>query len=118
MRLFFEDSEFPEGLQEDDFFSESVANSIRKAFLSADLALADDSVISRSLGITSLTDMIFGRNDEHAVKTPTYTYACELLFFSYLAGNCWLQMLGIAEQFYVGNTWLWKSVVVTSQHVK
>ncbi|KAF7070820.1 hypothetical protein CFC21_095077 [Triticum aestivum] len=61
MRLFFEDSEFPEGLQEDDFFSESVANSIRKAFLSADLALADDSVISRSSGTTALTALIFGR---------------------------------------------------------
>jgi protein phosphatase 2C family protein 2/3 len=61
MRLFFEDSEFPNAIQEDDFFSESVENSIRKAFLSADLALADDSLISRSSGTTALTALIFGR---------------------------------------------------------
>ncbi|XP_051224554.1 probable protein phosphatase 2C 2 [Lolium perenne] len=61
MRLFFEDSEFPNAIEEDDFFSESVENAIRKGFLSADLALADDSVISRSSGTTALTALIFGR---------------------------------------------------------
>ncbi|KAI4987291.1 hypothetical protein ZWY2020_020091 [Hordeum vulgare] len=60
MKLFFEDSEFLEGLQEDEYFL-NCCNSIRKAFLSADLALADDSVISRSSGTTALTALIFGR---------------------------------------------------------
>ncbi|KQK04043.1 probable protein phosphatase 2C 2 isoform X2 [Brachypodium distachyon] len=61
MRLFFEDSEFPEAVEEDELFFGSVENSIRKAFLNADLALADDSVISRSSGTTALTALIFGR---------------------------------------------------------
>lgn len=61
IRLFFEDSEFPQASQEDETFSESVENSVRKAFLNADLALADDSAISRSSGTTALTALIFGR---------------------------------------------------------
>ncbi|KAG8051996.1 hypothetical protein GUJ93_ZPchr0001g29262 [Zizania palustris] len=61
IRLFFEDSEFPQALEEDETLSESVENSIRKAFLSADLALADDLAISRSSGTTALTALIFGR---------------------------------------------------------
>lgn len=68
MRLFFEDSEFPQASQEDEMFFESVENSIRKAFLNSDLALADDSVISRSSGTTALTALIFGRYDENATK--------------------------------------------------
>ncbi|KAL6626314.1 hypothetical protein ACP70R_030040 [Stipagrostis hirtigluma subsp. patula] len=61
MRLFFEDAEFPQASQEDEMFVESVEDSIRKAFLRADLALADDSVINRSSGTTALTALVLGR---------------------------------------------------------
>ncbi|KAL5220559.1 hypothetical protein ABZP36_025272 [Zizania latifolia] len=61
IRLFFEDSEFPRALEEHESFFKSVENSVRKAFLSADLALADDLAISRSSGTTALTVLLFGR---------------------------------------------------------
>uniref|UniRef100_A0A0E0JHG1 protein-serine/threonine phosphatase n=1 Tax=Oryza punctata TaxID=4537 RepID=A0A0E0JHG1_ORYPU len=61
IRLFFEDSEFPQALEEDESFYESVENSIRNAFLTADLSLADDLAISRSSGTTALAALIFGR---------------------------------------------------------
>ncbi|KAJ1283452.1 hypothetical protein BS78_03G129400 [Paspalum vaginatum] len=61
MRLFFEDAEFPCAPQEDEMFSKSVEDSVRKAFLRADLALADDSVINRSSGTTALTALVLGR---------------------------------------------------------
>jgi protein phosphatase 2C family protein 2/3 len=61
IRLFFEDSEFPQALEEDESFYESVEKSIHNAFLSADLALADDLAISRSSGTTALAALIFGR---------------------------------------------------------
>ncbi|KAF8724320.1 hypothetical protein HU200_021349 [Digitaria exilis] len=61
MRLFFEDAEFPQASQEDEMFAECVEDSVRKAFLRADLALADDSVINRSSGTTALTALILGR---------------------------------------------------------
>ncbi|XP_062208973.1 probable protein phosphatase 2C 2 [Phragmites australis] len=61
MRLFFADDEFPQTSQEDGAFAESVEDSIRKAFLRADLALADDSVINRSAGTTALTALVLGR---------------------------------------------------------
>lgn len=60
MRLFFEDAEFP-CAQEDEMFSKSVEDSVRKAFLRADLALADDSLINRSSGTTALTALVLGR---------------------------------------------------------
>ncbi|KAL6008737.1 hypothetical protein ACLOJK_021963 [Asimina triloba] len=61
MRLFFEDADFPQALQADDVFLEEVENSVRKAFLLTDLALADDCTISSSSGTTALTAFIFGR---------------------------------------------------------
>ncbi|KAG2588210.1 probable protein phosphatase 2C 2 [Panicum virgatum] len=61
MKLFFEDAEFPQASQEDKMFAESVEDSVRKAFLRADLALADDSLINRSSGTTALTALILGR---------------------------------------------------------
>ncbi|KAL6850391.1 hypothetical protein ACP4OV_021018 [Aristida adscensionis] len=61
MRLFFEEAGFPQASQEDDMFVESVESSIRKAFLRADLALADDSIINRSSGTTALTALVLGR---------------------------------------------------------
>ncbi|CAO2162245.1 unnamed protein product [Urochloa humidicola] len=61
MELFFEDAEFPQASQEDEMFTESVEDSVRKAFLRADLALSDDSVINRSSGTTALTALVLGR---------------------------------------------------------
>jgi protein phosphatase PTC2/3 len=61
MRIFFEDAEFPQASQVDEMFAESVENLIFKAFLRADLALADDSIINRSAGTTALTALVLGR---------------------------------------------------------
>lgn len=61
LRIFFEDADFPQAFEVDDAFLEKVENSIRKAFLQADLALADDCTISSSSGTTVLTALIFGR---------------------------------------------------------
>ncbi|XP_068658685.1 probable protein phosphatase 2C 2 [Aristolochia californica] len=63
MRFFFEDSDFPRAFQAeaDESFLEELENSVRKAFLLADLALADDCTISSSSGTTALTAMVFGR---------------------------------------------------------
>ena len=61
IRFFFEDTDFPQALEADEVFSESVESSIRKAFLLADLALADDCTISTSSGTTALTALVFGR---------------------------------------------------------
>ncbi|KAF5462352.1 hypothetical protein F2P56_018370 [Juglans regia] len=61
IRLFFEDVDFPQTSEVDEVFLEEVENSLRKAFLLADLALADDCGVSSSSGTTALTALIFGR---------------------------------------------------------
>ncbi|XP_020598909.1 probable protein phosphatase 2C 47 [Phalaenopsis equestris] len=61
VRFFFEDAKFPNASQADTVFLESVENSVRNAFLQADLALADDCTVSTSSGTTALTALIFGR---------------------------------------------------------
>ncbi|CAD6273050.1 unnamed protein product [Miscanthus lutarioriparius] len=61
MRFLFEDSEFPQASQVDGMYLQSVESSVRRAFLQADLALADDLDISRSSGTTALTALVFGR---------------------------------------------------------
>uniref|UniRef100_A0A1D1Z4S9 protein-serine/threonine phosphatase n=1 Tax=Anthurium amnicola TaxID=1678845 RepID=A0A1D1Z4S9_9ARAE len=61
MRLFFQDSGFPQEFQADDGFIEKVANSVRSAFLLADDALADDCTVSNSSGTTALTALVLGR---------------------------------------------------------
>ncbi|XP_010921355.2 probable protein phosphatase 2C 47 [Elaeis guineensis] len=61
MRLVFEDTDFPQASEADKVFSDSVENSVRKAFLLADLALADDCTITSSSGTTALTALLFGR---------------------------------------------------------
>lgn len=61
IKLFFEDVEFPQASEADNFFIDSVENSVRKAFLLADFALADDYTISASSGTTALAALIFGR---------------------------------------------------------
>ncbi|XP_072983720.1 probable protein phosphatase 2C 2 [Typha latifolia] len=62
IRLFFEDAEFPQASQADDIFMASLEISIRRAFLLADKALADDGTVSSSSGTTALTALVFGRN--------------------------------------------------------
>lgn len=61
MRFLFEDVSFPQSSEEDDAFLEGVESSLRKAYLMADQALADDCSVSSSSGTTALTAMIFGR---------------------------------------------------------
>lgn len=61
MRFLFEDVSFPQSSEEDDVFLEGVESSLRKAYLMADQALADDCSVSSSSGTTALTAMIFGR---------------------------------------------------------
>ncbi|GMI73701.1 Type 2C protein phosphatase 49 [Hibiscus trionum] len=61
LRFFFEDVNFPQTCEVDDGFLEGVENSLRKSFLLADLALADDCTVSSSSGTTALTALIFGR---------------------------------------------------------
>ncbi|GMI73702.1 Type 2C protein phosphatase 49 [Hibiscus trionum] len=61
LRLFFEDVNFPQTCEVDDVFLKGVENSLRKSFLLADLALADDCNVDSSTGTTALTAMIFGR---------------------------------------------------------
>lgn len=61
MRLFFEDVNFPQTCEADEVFLEGVENSLKKAFISADLALADDGSVSSSSGTTAITAMVFGR---------------------------------------------------------
>ncbi|XP_075642504.1 putative protein phosphatase 2C 49 [Castanea sativa] len=60
IRLLFEDVNFPQASEVNDIFLEEVENSVRKAFLLADQALADDRSVSSSSGTTALTAMIFG----------------------------------------------------------
>ncbi|XP_072996613.1 probable protein phosphatase 2C 2 [Typha latifolia] len=62
MRFFFEDANFPQASQADNIFLESVEDSVRRAFLMADLALADDSTVSSSSGTTAITALVFGRS--------------------------------------------------------
>ncbi|XP_052205004.1 probable protein phosphatase 2C 2 [Diospyros lotus] len=61
-KFFFEDSKFPQTSEVDDAFLVEVENSLRKAFLLADLALADDIGVSSSSGTTALTALVLGRN--------------------------------------------------------
>ncbi|XP_022757760.1 probable protein phosphatase 2C 49 [Durio zibethinus] len=61
LRFFFEDVKFPQTSEVDDIFLEGVENSLRKSFLLADLALADDCTVNSSSGTTALTALIFGR---------------------------------------------------------
>ncbi|KAK1316591.1 putative protein phosphatase 2C 2 [Acorus calamus] len=62
MRFFFEDSSFPQANEADDVFLEGVESSMRKGFLDADLALADECTVSTSSGSTVLTALVFGRH--------------------------------------------------------
>lgn len=61
IRLFFDDAEFPQSCEVNDSFLGEVENSLRKAFLLADRALAEDASVSSSSGATALIAMILGR---------------------------------------------------------
>ncbi|MQL89062.1 hypothetical protein Taro_021641 [Colocasia esculenta] len=61
MRLFFRDAGFPQDFQADDRFLQEVVSSMRRAFLLADDALADDCTVSSSTGTTALTALVLGR---------------------------------------------------------
>ncbi|WOL06701.1 hypothetical protein Cni_G15435 [Canna indica] len=62
LRFLFEDSKFPQAMEANNEFVQSVENSVRESFLLADLALADDCTISSSSGTTALTALVFGRH--------------------------------------------------------
>ncbi|KAI3440633.1 Plasma membrane ATPase [Psidium guajava] len=61
IRLLFDDAKFPQSSEVDDSFLGEVENSLRKAFLLADRALADDASVTTSSGTTALTALIIGR---------------------------------------------------------
>ncbi|KAF9591687.1 hypothetical protein IFM89_005559 [Coptis chinensis] len=61
IKIFFKDADFLQTIEADDVFLEAVENSIRNAFLFADLALAKECTVSSSSGTTALTALILGR---------------------------------------------------------
>ncbi|XP_058082261.1 probable protein phosphatase 2C 2 [Magnolia sinica] len=61
IRLFFENADFPQAFHAGDVLLEELENYVRRAFLLADLALADDGTINSSCGTTALTALILGR---------------------------------------------------------
>ncbi|XP_010551103.1 PREDICTED: probable protein phosphatase 2C 13 [Tarenaya hassleriana] len=62
-RLFFHDADFPEmpSIMNAVFLKE-LENSHRKAYLLADLAMADESIVNGSCGTTSLTALVIGQH--------------------------------------------------------
>lgn len=60
-RFFFEEVNFPQSPEVDDSFLEAVGSSLRKAFLLADAALADECSVSTSSGTTALAAIVLGR---------------------------------------------------------
>uniref|UniRef100_A0A6N2MWP1 protein-serine/threonine phosphatase n=1 Tax=Salix viminalis TaxID=40686 RepID=A0A6N2MWP1_SALVM len=62
MRLFFEDVDLPQTSDIDDIFLKELINSHKKAFLLADRALADESIVDSSCGTTALTALVLGRH--------------------------------------------------------
>ncbi|KAJ1403042.1 hypothetical protein SESBI_27649 [Sesbania bispinosa] len=60
MRLFFEDSSMLQSYDTDAFFLKKLEDSHRRAFLRADLALADEESVSSSCGTTALTALVLG----------------------------------------------------------
>lgn len=62
MRFLFGDSDFLQSSEMDqETFPLQVENCMRKGFLQADLALADDATVSPSSGTTALTALVVGR---------------------------------------------------------
>ncbi|XP_031112848.1 probable protein phosphatase 2C 49 [Ipomoea triloba] len=61
IRFFFKDANFPQTSEVNDAFLGEVENSLRKGFLLADLALADECNVSSSSGTTALAAVVLGR---------------------------------------------------------
>ncbi|KFK39061.1 hypothetical protein AALP_AA3G195900 [Arabis alpina] len=62
-RLFFEDAVFRESPSiVNAFYLKELENSYRKAYLLADLAMEDESIVSSSCGTTALTALVIGRH--------------------------------------------------------
>ncbi|KAJ1420837.1 hypothetical protein SESBI_13984 [Sesbania bispinosa] len=62
MRLFFEDANMLQSYDTDALFLKRLEDSHRRAFLGADLALADEQSVNSSCGTTALTALILGRH--------------------------------------------------------
>lgn len=62
MKLFFEDANMLQSYDTDALFFKKLEDSHRRAFIGADLALADEQSISSSCGTTALTALILGRH--------------------------------------------------------
>lgn len=60
MRLFFEDANLLQSYGTDALFLKKLEESHRRAFVRADLALADEETVSSSCGTTALTALILG----------------------------------------------------------
>lgn len=61
MKLFFEDDIMPDSDDIDDVFLQKLENSHRRAFLQADLFLADECSVDSLCGTTALTALVLGR---------------------------------------------------------
>ncbi|OIW00170.1 hypothetical protein TanjilG_29160 [Lupinus angustifolius] len=62
MSLFFEDANMLQSYDTDAFFMKKLEESHRRAFLRADLALADERSVNSSCGTTALTALVLGRH--------------------------------------------------------
>ncbi|KAK7329613.1 hypothetical protein VNO77_23783 [Canavalia gladiata] len=62
MKLFFEDADMLQAYNADALFLKRLEDCHRRAFLGADLALADEQSVSSSCGTTALTALILGRH--------------------------------------------------------
>ncbi|KAK7348010.1 hypothetical protein VNO80_22558 [Phaseolus coccineus] len=62
MRLFFEDADMLQTYDTDAFFLDKLEDSHRRAFIRADLALANEQTVSSSCGTTALTALVLGRH--------------------------------------------------------
>lgn len=62
MNFFFKDADWPQVSEIDSVSLEALENAHRKAFLQADLALADEQSVNSSCGTTALTALVFGNH--------------------------------------------------------
>nr|XP_016502930.1 PREDICTED: probable protein phosphatase 2C 49 [Nicotiana tabacum] len=62
MRFFFEDADLPQASVVDQEFMEELESSHCRAFLKADLALADECSVNAACGTTAITALVLGRH--------------------------------------------------------
>ena len=79
IKFFFEDVSFPQTSEVDNVFLEEVEDSLRKTFLLADSALADDCSVNSSSGTTALTALIFGKYVHIHTSHSWFSFICTLL---------------------------------------